>query len=304
MPDYTTTALLTSIRRRAGAPNATSQGTTDADILAMATDELNGEVLSLLKQINEGHLVTTYETAIVAGQAAYAIPTRALGAAVRDVVLKRADGTTKSLREMDYAELPDKQGMSGEPVYFYFKDADVCLHPAPSASGGYLQLPYYRSCSKLVTTADCTSVVSIAGNVITCSGDALPVGFVEGAKLDLVKATSPFNILSMDLTITGIAGLNVTVNSAPPSTAVTGTYVCLAEESPVPQIPKEMFPFLAQATAVELLAGPFGDLEQLGSALGKMQRLRVEVLPFLMSPRNPGEQYPLVNPYFFGGWDV
>lgn len=307
-PDYTTVGLLTSIRRRAGAPNATSQGTTDYDLLAMANDELNGEVLSLLKQVNDGHLVTTYETPLVGGQGSYALPPRALGAAIRDATIRKVDGRIQNLRELDYADLPRVATMSGEPVYFYFKDTEIVVHPTPlTTSGDVLQLPYYRACSKLVMPQDCDVVASIAGNVVTVVGNSgvLPAGFNTAATYDFVKAKPPFSILSMDRKITGISGLQITFDATtpPPSTLAVGDYLCLSEESPIPQIPRELFPFLAQATAVELLNGPFGDIEQLGSALGKLQRMRMEILPVLLSPRNQGEQYPLANPYFFGGFD-
>ena len=74
-----------------------------------------------------------------------------------------------------------------------------------------------------------------------------------------------------------------------------GDYVCQAEESPVPNIPTEMHPLLAQLTAVHILEA-LGDSEGLGNAQRRLDKMtksvmelvddRVELAPKKIKPRH------------------
>jgi hypothetical protein len=74
-----------------------------------------------------------------------------------------------------------------------------------------------------------------------------------------------------------------------------GDYVCQAEESPVPNIPTEMHPVLAQLTAVHALES-LGDSEGLANAQKRLERMersvmqlvddRVELANKKIKPRN------------------
>ena len=74
-----------------------------------------------------------------------------------------------------------------------------------------------------------------------------------------------------------------------------GDYVTVAEETPVPNIPTEMHPMLAQATAIHILEA-LGDTEALSNAEKRMMKMvnsvqtliddRVELAPKKIKPRH------------------
>src|SRR5690606_8653031 len=96
--------------------------------------------------------------------------------------------------------------------------------------------------------------------------------------------------LGIDQTITGISGTTIEFSSLPDELAV-GDYVCLAGESPVPQIPVEFHALLAQEVVVKVL-------EALGKstkdAKDDLKTLK-ENLPNLITPRVQGESRRVVN---------
>lgn len=300
MADYTTTRLIASIRRRAGAPSSTAQGTTDADLLLIASEELLGEVTSFIRGVNENHLLAAYAVDLEVGTAEYAIPQRAIGGSLKDAIFRRADGTYGNLHWMDVSELPEKGQLTGEPRYFYFEDQRLFIHPAPTEAGWTLRLPYFRRCNRLVAPSACAVVNAIEDSTIN-TASTLPSTFGSGDKYDLVQSQPPFQSLAIDIVATSVGASSIVFadDTLPPRLAV-GDYVCRAGEAPVPQIPEELHQFLAQAACVELLSGPFGDLDQLEPAKAKLNRLRDEVLPNLMKDRVSSEQQKLYNPYFFG----
>lgn len=299
MSDYTTTRLIASIRRRAGAPTSTAQGTTDADLLLIATEELLGEVTSFIRGINENHLMALYEVALESGVAEYAIPQRAIGGSLKDAVFQRSDDTYGNLHWMDISDLPQKGNLTGEPRYFYFKDQRLIVHPAPQEAGMTLMLPYFRRCNRLVAPSAVAVVNTVVGSTINAT-TTLPSTFGSGDKYDLVQSQPPFESLAIDIVASSVGSSSIEFSGVTlPTRLEEGDYLCLAGEAPVPQIPEELHQFLAQAACVELLSGPFGDLEQLPAAKAKLDRLRDEVLPNLMKDRVSSEQQNVANPYYF-----
>lgn len=301
MADYTTTTLLASMRRRAGSPNATAQGTADEDLLLVASEELLGEVTAFLRKVNEDHLLDTVDITIEPGVAEYDLPRRAIAGTLKDAVFLEPDGTQYDLKGMDVKEMPRRYRDSGLPTRYYFRDQTIVLHPVPYLPGT-LRLPYFRRRSELVLPNAVGIISGIADKTLTCNA-ALPDGYIVGAKYDVVQANPPFRILNMDVVADQVGGSTVVFLTDLSDKVEVGDYLCLAGDSPVPQIPRELHQFLAQAAACKLLSGPHGDQEQLGPATAELNRLRDEVLPDLTKDRAPGTETYLANPYFFGEWE-
>lgn len=311
MPDFTTTALLASIRRRASAPNASRLGTSSDVLLAMATEELWGEVSALLRGLRAGFFRTDYSVALASGTSEYPVPPRAIAGAVGDVLVVGADGKERSLDEVDPSQLPELDSTPGRPWAYYFQDDAVVVFPEPSGSGETLKLPYFRRCGALVEASTGSSgkvgvIASLnAGAKTVTLTAAQPTGFTTAQRYDFIGHTPGFKTLGMDLVVTNV---DVSTPAAPvftfqadlPAALAAGNYLCLAQESPVPQVPPEFHQILAQATAVKCLSGPLGDRQALAEAKDELKRLKAELLP-PVEPRNEGEPEVLVNPYFFGG---
>lgn len=299
MPDYTTTQLLNDIRGRAGAPNATAQGTTDTDLLRIATSELHGEVTAFVKRINTEHLLARYVISITNGVSSYVVPKRAIGGSLKDAVMHDTEGKPHNLRWMDVDQLPAFDGMTGDPTHFYFENQNIVLYPTPMGSGSTLSLPYYRRCSHLILPSACGTIVGNSTSTVTCAA-AIPGTFTPGKKYDIVQSEAPFEILAMDIVATGTGSDTVAfADGSIPNTVAAGDYLCLANESPVIQLPEELHQFVSAAACVKLLSGPYGDQEQLQTARAELDRLRDEVLPDLMKERVSGEPIYMFNPYYF-----
>src|SRR5512147_634259 len=83
---WTTTDLVASIRRRTGMPAAQATYTA-AELLAIATDELWSYVVPFVLSQQEDYWLRHAEEPLVDGVYTYPIPTRAVGAKLREVLL-------------------------------------------------------------------------------------------------------------------------------------------------------------------------------------------------------------------------
>ncbi len=153
MATYDTTALVADIRRRASLPTTSASGTADADLLALANGEMV-ELYAAVLGVREEFFVTDKDYAITAAQAAYAIPTRAAGARLREVVKVDSAGVRTNLDKMDLEDLNSLDTTSGEPTNFYLKGNKVYLYPTPSTTTGTLRLSYLRRPNRLVTVLE------------------------------------------------------------------------------------------------------------------------------------------------------
>jgi len=200
--DYTTTNLLASLKRRGMLPTTTTAWTT-ADYLGAATEELQSYMTGLLVRAKEEFSVETYDVTMVAGQDTYAIPPRAAGDKLRQVLI---------LVQTQYfplsrigPEMVHTQGtMAGAPTGFYFQGDNLILVPMPtSGSPDSLRLKYFRRPGSLVLTSACAQIQAIASNRLSTTATAtIPGTMASGAVLDVVKATPSFGTLAMDLVAT------------------------------------------------------------------------------------------------------
>ena len=169
----------------------------------------------------------------------------------------------------------------------------MVLVPSPSQSGT-LRLEYHRRPSALVTTSAVATISSINGarTVITTTA-TIPSTIVSGISVDVVDNTPGFKTLVMDATTTATtSGTTITLTAALPSSVAAGDYVCLAGESPVPQIPVELHPLLAQRTKAAALEA-LGDPKAV-QAMQVCDRMRQSAMVQL-SPRSKGSPRYLIN---------
>lgn len=300
MPDYTTTALLASIRRRTGAPEAVAAGTANADLLAIATEELWGPVAAHLKAARSNFFLTSHTQAIVAGTAAYPIPPRAMGSGMAEVEVIQSDGSIRNLLTIDRTDLHTMDQTPGAPSHFYFQDDQVILFPTPSGSGETLRIPYYRRAGVLVLTSAVAVITAInTGTRVLTLASTIPATFLTTVTYDLIGARPGFRTLGMDLAVTNASGTSMTFTATLPTDLAVGDYVCLAGESPVAQIPPETHQLLAQHVAVKVLAGPSYDARSLDDARAELKRLKEDLGPSV-EPRSEGELTTVGTEYFFG----
>jgi hypothetical protein len=153
---------------------------------------------------------------------------------------------------------------------------------------------YHLRPSQLVETSSVGEIKSINRNTGEISVSSRPIGFTTALTYDFVKSAAGFDILARDLTCSSfpsVTGMIFTVADIPDELAV-GDYVCLSDQSPVPQIPIEWFPFLASYTAASLLES-LGDVAAAQKIESKLGTLRSNALN-MVSPRVQNKSKPII----------
>lgn len=282
--DFTTTALLASIRRRAMLSSAASAGTADADLLQLANEVLQNVVCPVVAGLREEFFLWDKEHSLVAGTAAYRISPRAMGAKLREVAIV-SGGRVRNLVRISQDDLEEWSSDSGTPQAFYLKGNSVVLVPTPGASGDTLRLTHHQRPNELTNTAadyKAITVVDTGTSTVTVSSST---GLTSVA-VDFVCGTSGFEWLAIDQAATGSTGTTLTFSSLPSGLAV-GDYVCVAQKSPFPQVPADFHPWLVQEVACQVLENK-GDTEGAAVARRKADALR-DVAIQTLTPRVDGE---------------
>lgn len=279
----TSDSLLTSIKRGISTPS--SQGRfTDADILAMADEEISSRIVPLIKGLRQDYFLYSSTTSITSGQASYQIPFRAIGGAITDLRYSRDTAVENpvSLALIDASEAHDYSPApnTGDPVAFYFKADKVVLVPTPTS--GTLEFTYECAPSELVLVEGAGLVTAVTSTTVTVS--ALPSTITTGTAVDMVAAKGLSQVLAFEKSVTNVASTTLSFASGDIASDFTvGDYVCVAGQSCMLQIPKEARPLLALAVQARLLEA-LGDVELLQHIEQKIKQ-KTELLKGVLSPR-------------------
>lgn len=292
MADFTTVGLLASIRRRAMLATATATGTADADLLALANEELQLRLSADVMRVREEYLVHTIDQTISASQTKYRIPSRAAGAALRDVMLVNAAGGVCHLPRISPERMEEYLGGGTGTYGYYLQGNYVVLVPAADAAAPTLRMSLAVRPSELTATATnfgTITAINTTTKVVTFSGSIVPS---VSTVLDLVAHRNPFEPLAIEQTPSAVAGADITFSALPAGLEV-GNYVTLRDLSPVPQVPQEYHSILAQRTAVKVLEA-LGDFEGMAVAQAALEDMEQKVLA-LVTPRVQGSPQKIIN---------
>jgi hypothetical protein len=301
-------------RLRGGLPS-TDARFTDAKLLKLLTDELQGNIAPLVHNAKSDHGVVQHTVAATVGTAEYALPSGAFAGTLRDVYWIDASSNITPLAPRSAADpLMYALGRNnGTPRYYYLRGSKVVVVPPPSAAGT-IAMPHYARPGTLVLVGlaavsnaravACTtsSYNSVTGTLtLTVSGDPPTVlrGGVAGSMaLDVVRASPGFErLFTTTQATTTIAEpspdlwtYTITGFTSNPGVAAED-YICVPGESPVPQCPVELFPLLHARVA--LVAVPStGDMSQAAAALAaQVADLEAKAVSFLR-PRVESAQPP------------
>lgn len=240
--DYTTTERIKQVKRLTHMP--TSTGTFEnADILALFNQAMDEEVVPLLRSVRENYYLTFKEYAVSGSP--YRIPTRAIGAALAFVRLRNANYYEKFTLVSASAI-----NSTGSPVTtrgFVVSGNRFYVYPDPTL--GTIEAWYYERPGRLVLPTDCGQISTVdSATQFTCS--SVPATFGVGTLCDIVQALPPFDTLEKDLVISNIGGTTITFSTGVTQTISPNDYICIANESPIPQIPEELFVVLDRGCAV------------------------------------------------------
>lgn len=292
----TTSKLIDSVKQRAMLPT-NSKTFSDDDLVGILNEEMDtGIVPEVLKQHEEYYTVSE-DQPFVEGQTRYRIPYRAIGNKLRDVAYIDTNGNFYELSRISLEELSDYQNdnnFSLEEV-FYVEHNEI-VFPRKEKSGGTLRMYFHLRPNSLVLEGQVSVITAInrVSGIITVS--SLPTSFNSAPVMDFVASKSPNRIEGYDIQPISVNTENKEVEfnvGDIPEYLSIGDFICLAQESPVPQIPVEMHTMLAQKAAIFCLEA-LNDTEGLSNAQRKMERMERDI-DTIINNRVEGAPKKIVN---------
>ena len=276
------TKLIASVRKRAMLPNDTSTYT-DQDILDILNEELDIGMLPKLLSLNEEHLVNHEEIPTDGSKVRFPIPYRSIGNKLRDVALVDTSGGVHELSRISLEEISDYSyyydGLADTSL-FYIENNEVVLVSSTVGSYESVRMYFYLRPNVIVLEKETAIIDLIDRTTGTVVLRTFPKTFSSTPEMDFIGARTPNKTFAYDK-----APMSVNVNAKTvvfnpsdiPASLSVGDYLCLRETTPVPQIPTEMHPVLAQRAAIHMLEG-LGDTEGLRNAMNRLDRMDMDTM--------------------------
>lgn len=285
----------------------------NSDLLTIMNFEMNSKIMPLMDNQAEEYGVYIADLPYSTSQTVYTIPSRALAGKLRSVSFVDAVGNevrVPRLRVEDIMSNVNATGLAINPALwgFYLQNNKVVTYLS-SVNGGsnafaFLRLRYVRQPNTLVLSTACGQVTNVSSNVITVAN--FPTTFTTGATYDLIS-NSPqmFDSLLDDATVTAVdsGAKTLTFTSGTvPATLKIGDWICLAGESPLPQIPAvpgaDLLLQLSAAKCLEI----HGDTQGFNVAMSQAADMKNYFISVL-TPRVDANVIRLTTPNSMYGWD-
>lgn len=294
--DYTTTELLAYTRTVCLTPEADALFTDDR-LLSLLNGEQMSTLVPQLMSIQEDFFVNYVDLPLLSGTLAYDIPERAIGVKLRDIALIDSSGNAFFIGRINPADAkyvtPILAPLVDWTTSFYFRDTQVILSPSVPTQYASIRFYYLRRPSKLVTEAEAGQITVIDRNTNTITLSSRPATFIAGEEIDFLKGRPPFRSYEDDRAIASVSNNDVTFSAALPDDLVVGDWIALSGETPIAQVPFEVFPLLCQLGACKALEA-MGDAS-LETAWGRYKQMREDAFK-LLSPRADSPAQKVVSP--------
>jgi hypothetical protein len=263
--NYTNLDLLTTIKLNCMVP--VDQITfSDEEILFMASNELELNVLSNIMKMREEYYVYTkiYD---LATSGRYEIPSRAAGNKIRIVYLKNGEQlwpcSLITKKEIPYVQ--NQYTTSSAIPLFYIENDEVVFvaNTSNQINANEVQIDYYLEPNELVLPSECLKITNIDRNsgIIQVSERQIPTGIQETTEIDFIQAIPTNKLKAHDVALVSTSPNTpvssqkfITVNADDiPDNLVVGDWIAVAGQSPVPQLVANIRALLAQVTACKIL---------------------------------------------------
>jgi hypothetical protein len=277
MPDYTTTGLISRVRRIAAlAQNA--PGFDNDTALAILNDELQAVVTPWLLRFCGEYMVSWEDVAIDGTTEYFDIPHKAVGSILREVkiVHKLNTGREADDEYTDLNRIIVGQIGTSDADYpcFVLRGDQIQVMNVDQYVGDYLRMYFFRQPNELIPENEAGVIATVAPGSKQVTITTMPTGWGSSNTVDVIQAKPQFRILGEDAAIT-ISGNTLTFADYPTGVAV-GDLVSLAGESVIPTIPFQVFPLLAQAAALKILE-TYPDMEGIAACSAKYKQLDQEL---------------------------
>lgn len=286
---YLSEDLIESAKRRSLVP-VSQNAFSDADILEIASEEMEQNLVPLLMSVRENIYLTSRRVTITPGLSLYGTPERAIGNALKDIWLCDSNGRRMNrLSRADVDGLPELEASTGYPTRVMLVGDELQLIPTPAGGTLYMEQWYYARPNQLVASSECAKVSSLssASGTTTFTVDTdLSASLSIGALVDIVSGTSPFLLWAQDAVITDITASTISVATTSVTDAAgsvepaAGDYICPARKSNIPMCPEEFHPILAQMVGVVLLEG-IGDLNKSQLAEARLEKMKSRAIKLI-----------------------
>jgi len=291
MAIYNTTDLLTAIKKRGFIP--TSQQTfTDTDILRLATEELQGNIMPWIVKYDQGYYAKKVAITLVDGQHSYKIPDRAAFRKIKDLYVVTSDGDVITLPKIHSTQTEFYGGSSPLPQAFYTEGDNIVLVPRVSSPTLNLEMVIFFRPNKLVAASRVRTVSSFTSSTITINTSSAPSHMTTSVKYDVIDAESGNSTLLYDLTATDITTDTITFSDTISGIKV-GDEVVIAEETSYPQMPEELQTILQEYVVMRLFQS-HGDQQGVNNSLNRIAMMQEDVAN-MIEDRVTGQATKLIN---------
>lgn len=273
-----TSQLLKSIKRRAMVPD--NQSTfSDQDLIDLMNEEMMIGLVPSVLIMKDEYFMFKSEVFIENSKSNYVVPERSIGSKLREVCFQDPAGNEY---EMTQISVDDRYGYLANVVEFtsfrrfYMEGSDLILFPSVGVNvSGKLAFYYYLRPNNLVKDAEVATISNINRTTGEITVSNLPSTYGLDHKFDFIRAESPHNILSIDVSLTALNSSTkiITVNvSDIPKDLSKGDFLAIAGQTCVPNVPTELHVILAHRAAQRVLEA-IGDTQGLANATAKLQEM-------------------------------
>lgn len=247
----TTDKFIRGVKRRVMYPSA-QRTLKDTDVLEIADDIIEAELLPLILRSNQDYLITHEDEAIESGRSKYSIPTRSATRGIKDLRwFSDGENSTRNLSLISPEDRHYFETSSSEPRAFFFEGDSIVLVPTPSTSSGFIRKWYPVKPNGLCLVNQAGSISSISGDTVTLN--SAPQGIIIGSKVDLIRGTPGYSTLAMDLVVENISGTQYTFASGTiPENLSKGDYLAPSNLAPVIQVPDVCYLYLELKTSASV----------------------------------------------------
>lgn len=253
--------LISALKIKGSFPTSNDLFST-SDFLVLFNMQLKTDLTPLMLKLNEEFFIQ-YTDFTITQNDTYRIPRRAIGAKIRD--LKTVDGSGNLT---DINRLYEEDRSSGRSGYYMLRNS---VELSNDFTSGTLRMTFFTRPSTLVETTACAQITSINTGAVTAVVSSLPSTIAVATVVDFVQNNNPYDLLSMDKTVSSVSGTTLGFSSLPDDLAV-GDWICLATESPVPMLPDELHPILVQSALVSCLSSKKDKALEVEAATLKQQK--------------------------------
>lgn len=258
---------------------------TASEIIRLADREMSTALVGQILSVREGYYLT-YADFDLTDDGKYNIPSQAIGGALDSVQIV-LEPSILPVNRLEHAEQFSTIAPSTTTYGYFISGNVVNILPVPTI--GVVRMWYLRRPNALVATSAAGAITAISGNDVTVS--SLPTTFAVDSQVNLCQDQPTFDVLT-ETTITNISGTTVTLDAISDRLAI-GDWLCLADQTPVPQVPVEFRPLLEQRVVVKIYELQ-GYLDKKQSAKQELERMEQDTFK-LISPRVQ-TQTKIINP--------